>query len=87
MRTRLSLLLAWLIGYPCLIQAQAPVGDYRYQELLAQASLAHLQKEPAKALPLYEQVLKLQPPDALTAYKMAGAYALAQNTAQARRFL
>jgi hypothetical protein len=87
MWTRITLLLAWLTGYPFLIQAQAPVGNYHYQELLAQASLAHLQKEPAKALPLYEQALKLHPPDALTAYKMAGAYALAQNTAQAHRFL
>ena len=58
-----------------------------YQELLARANLAHLQKNYRLAIPHYEEALTYQPPDALTAYKMAGVYALDENWTKSATFL
>jgi len=62
-------------------------SDYAYQELLARASLCHLQKDYKKAINYYEKAFRMEHPDALTAYKAAGAYALDHNGDQAFGYL
>lgn len=58
-----------------------------YQSLIAQASLLHLQKNPEKAVQLYEKAFEIQQPDALTAYKVAGIYSLNQDSEKAFQYL
>jgi hypothetical protein len=54
--------------------------DQGYDTLISRAGLYHLQKNPGKAIPLYEQAFSLRKPDALSAYKAAGVYALDSNS-------
>ncbi|MBW1655777.1 DUF6624 domain-containing protein [Flavobacterium quisquiliarum] len=58
-----------------------------YEELIAKASLLHLQKDYKNAIPLYRKAFALQQPDALNAYKAAGVYALDQNQDEAFKYL
>lgn len=58
-----------------------------YQSLIAQAGLLHLQKNPEKAVQLYEKAFEIQKPDALTAYKAAGIYSLNHNSEKAFQYL
>jgi len=58
-----------------------------YQSLIAQAGLLHLQKNPEKAVQLYEKAFEIQQPDALTAYKVAGIYSLNQDSEKAFQYL
>ncbi|MFC4162453.1 DUF6624 domain-containing protein [Epilithonimonas zeae] len=62
-------------------------SDNTYQSLVAQASLFHLQKNPEKAVQLYEKAFEIQQPDALTAYKVAGIYSLNQDSEKAFQYL
>ena len=71
--------------YPA--SAQKNRRNYVYQELIARAGLYHLQKNYAKAIPIYKQAFTLQIPDGLTCYKAAGAFALAGDMQQAVRYL
>lgn len=57
--------------------------DTTYRKLVAQAGLLHLQKKVKPALLLYRQAFDLQRPDAWTAYKAAGMFALDSNVAEA----
>lgn len=67
--------------------AHAQQADTDYAELTAKAGLLHLQKDYTNAIKNYEAAFKLKTPDALTAYKAAGAYALAGNNEEALKFL
>ena len=58
-------------------------SNKKYQILIAQAGLLHLQKNPEKAVQLYENAFEIQQPDALTAYKAAGIYSLNHDSEQA----
>ncbi|SHK02521.1 tetratricopeptide repeat protein [Epilithonimonas mollis] len=58
-----------------------------YQSLIAQAGLLHLQKNPKKAVQLYEKAFEIQQPDALTAYKVAGIYSLNHDSKKAFQYL
>ncbi|MDW8850831.1 DUF6624 domain-containing protein [Flavobacterium sp. MMLR14_040] len=58
-----------------------------YEELIAEASLFHLQKEYKNAILTFEKAFLIQQPDALNAYKMAGVYALNQNKTEAFQYL
>jgi hypothetical protein len=58
-----------------------------YEELIAEASLFHLQKEYKNAILTFEKAFLIQQPDALNAYKMAGVYALDQNKTEAFQYL
>jgi len=58
-----------------------------YEELIAEASLFHLQKEYKNAILTFEKAFLIQQPDALSAYKMAGVYALDQNKTEAFQYL
>ena len=58
-----------------------------YQTLLAEAGLLHLQKDYKKAIITYEKAFKLEQPDALTAYKLAGVYSLDSNANKAFFYL
>ncbi|WP_343687163.1 DUF6624 domain-containing protein [Chryseobacterium gleum] len=61
--------------------------EKEYQVLISKASLYHLQKNPDRAIPLYEKAFQIQEPDALNAYKAAGVYALKDNHIKAFYFL
>jgi hypothetical protein len=61
--------------------------DSVYQILLAKAGLFHLQKDHKSAVSLYAKAFQIKQPDALTAYKAAGMYALEGNAEQAFRYL
>jgi len=61
--------------------------NVHYETLIAKAGLLHLQKNYKAAINDYEQAFKIQSPDALTAYKAAGAYALNQNADKAFYYL
>lgn len=61
--------------------------NYRYEELIAKAGLFHLQKSAKEAIRYYDTAFTLQQPDALTAYKAAGVYALDRNSNEAFGFL
>lgn len=58
-----------------------------YSVLVAKASLLHLQKNYNEAIVYYEKAFKIQQPDALTAYKAAGVYALANYQDKAFHYL
>ncbi|WKL49359.1 hypothetical protein Q1W71_06095 [Flavobacterium pectinovorum] len=58
-----------------------------YEELIAEASLFHLQKEYKKAILIFEKAFLLQQPNALNAYKAAGVYALDQKKTEAFWYL
>ncbi len=62
-------------------------SNKKYQSLIAQAGLLHLQKNPEKAVQLYEKAFEIQQPDALTAYKAAGIYSLNHDSEQAFQYL
>jgi hypothetical protein len=66
------------------IQCQ-PAGNYDL--LVAKAGLLHLQGNSSDAIRFYEQAFLIKKPDALTAYKAAGMYALQQNENKAFEFL
>ena len=61
--------------------------DNSYNALIAEASLFHLQKDYKNAIITFEKAFALQKPDALNAFKTAGAYALANNKNEAFRYL
>ena len=61
--------------------------NYAYDSLTAKAGLFHLQHQPKKAIPFYEAAFTLRQPDALTAYKAAGVYALDSNAGKAFQYL
>lgn len=58
-----------------------------YEELIAEASLLHLQKDYENAILKLEKAFLLEEPDALNAYKAAGMYSLAQNKTEAFKYL
>ncbi len=58
-----------------------------YEKLIAEASLLHLQKDYKNAIIKLEKAFLLKEPDALNAYKAAGMYSLAQNEAEAFKYL
>ncbi|WP_051951328.1 DUF6624 domain-containing protein [Flavobacterium sp. ASV13] len=58
-----------------------------YEKLIAEASLLHLQKDYKNAILKLEKAFLLKEPDALNAYKAAGMYSLAQNQAEAFKYL
>jgi hypothetical protein len=74
------------IGFFLLYYAQAQ-PDSTYQRLIAKAGLFHLQKDYRNAIKYYEEGFRLCKPDALTAYKAAGVYALENNCDKAFYFL
>lgn len=57
--------------------------NYAYEEAIARAGLFHLQKKHKEAILQYEKAFQLQQPDALNAYKAAGAYSLDSNIEKA----
>ena len=59
----------------------------QYQILVSKASLSHLQKDVEGAIAQYEQAFAIQAPDALSAYKAAGAYSLNHDARKALKFL
>lgn len=61
--------------------------DSIYQALIAKAGLLHLQKNYRAAITEYDKAFKIQKPDALTAYKAAGVYALDSNAPKAFYYL
>lgn len=80
---QLLLLPLGLVLFLC-TQAQP---DSVYQQCIARAGLFHLQKDAGNAIPLFEKAFRLQPPDALNAYKAAGVYSLANDTAKGFYYL
>ncbi|MFT3827865.1 MAG: hypothetical protein QM731_28365 [Chitinophagaceae bacterium] len=58
-----------------------------YEALIAKAGLFHLQKNYKEAISTFEQAFALTTPDALNAYKVAGAYALDSNADKAFHYL
>ncbi|RFM27828.1 DUF6624 domain-containing protein [Deminuibacter soli] len=61
--------------------------DTAYDAAIARAGLYHLQKDHHNAIRCFEQAFAIQPPDALNAYKAAGAYALDSNAGKAFYYL
>lgn len=61
--------------------------DTAYEMLIARAGFHHLRKEYKAAVLLYEDANRVHEPDALNAYKSAGAYALDSNTEKAYYYL
>lgn len=57
------------------------------QGLISKASLFHLQKDYKNAIIYFERAFELQRPDALSAYKAAGAYSLDSNNLKAFDYL
>ncbi len=78
---RLLLFFFFLVNTICLAQVD------KYEELIAQAGLFHLQKEHSKAIEKFEEALSVKSLDALNSYKLAGAYSLAGNSDQAFYYL
>jgi hypothetical protein len=62
-------------------------SDSTYQMLIAKANLLHLQKDYKSAISIYEKAFQIKKPDALTAYKAAGVYALSENSSKALQYL
>lgn len=62
-------------------------NNLAYESLIAEASLLHLQKDYKNAIPKLEKAFLLKEPDGLNAYKAAGMYSLAQNEAEAFKYL
>lgn len=67
--------------------AQKTGTNYVYQELIAKAGLYHLQKDYTKAIPIYKEAFTHKKPDALTAYKAAGVFALSDDVPQSIAYL
>lgn len=78
----------WFIIYLLLPTSQL-IAQYGhgYDSLNAKAGLFHLQRNAKKATPLFEEAFILRQPDALTAYKAAGVYALDSNAGKALQYL
>ena len=66
------------------VQAQTHL---KYEALIAEASLLHLQKDYKKAIPKLEKAFSIEQPDALNAYKAAGMYSLDGNKTQSFKYL
>lgn len=75
------LFLFFLVNNICFAQVD------KYEELIAQAGLFHLQKEHRKAIEKFEEALSIKRLDALNSYKLAGAYSLARNSDKAFYYL
>lgn len=58
-----------------------------YETLTSEASLCHLQKRYKEGIAYYEKAFSIRQPDALTAYKAAGMYALDSNRVKAFEYL
>lgn len=78
---RLLLFLFFLVNTICLAQVD------KYEELIAQAGLFHLQKEHQKAIEKFQEALSIKTLDFLNSYKLAGAYSLAGNSDKAFYYL
>ncbi|WP_431241191.1 DUF6624 domain-containing protein [Flavobacterium sp. P21] len=61
--------------------------NYTYEELIAKASLFHLQKDSKNAIENFENAFSIQPPNALNAYKASSVYALNENKSKAFEYL
>lgn len=61
--------------------------NFTYEELIAKASLFHLQKDSKNAIENFEKAFIIQQPDALNAYKASGVYALNENKNKAFEYL
>ncbi|PZR28392.1 MAG: hypothetical protein DI535_07060 [Citrobacter freundii] len=78
----------WFIIYLLLLTNQLTAQPgYGYDSLTAKAGLFHLQRNAKKAISIFEEAFILRQPDALTAYKTAGVYALDSNAGKAFRYL
>ncbi|SHE85708.1 DUF6624 domain-containing protein [Pedobacter caeni] len=73
-----------LVGCSLFLKAQPGL---QYQELVARASLCHLQKDYKQAILYFERAFELEQPDELNAYKAAGVYALARQQEKAFHYL
>jgi len=79
----LSCILIYLIQISSIYaQDKKSADDY-----LATASLYHLQKDHVNAISNFELAFKIKPPDALNAYKAAGAYSLDSNVKMSTYYL
>lgn len=67
--------------------AQKIDTNYVYQELIAEADLYHLQRDYTKAISIYKEAFAHQKPDALTAYKAGGVFALSGDVPQSLAYL
>lgn len=61
--------------------------DSAFETLIARAGLSHLQKDQKSAILYFEKAFTLKQPDALNAYKAAGAYSLDSNAKKAFYYL
>ncbi len=61
--------------------------DHKYDSLVTEAGLFHLQKNYDKAIDKFEEASKVKNLDALNAYKLAGAYSLTKQSEEAFHFL
>ncbi|RYG47599.1 MAG: hypothetical protein EOO01_14610 [Chitinophagaceae bacterium] len=78
----------WFIIYLLLPTNQLTAQSaYAYDSLTAKAGLFHLQRDAKKAIPIFEEAFIIRQPDALTAYKAAGVYALDSNAGKALQYL
>lgn len=77
--------LIFVFSFYCVLTVHGQTDNY--EVLTAKAGLLHLQKNYKAAIPLYEQAFKQQQPDALTAYKAAGMYALDSSADKAFHYL
>ena len=71
----------------CFSAAAVAQGNLDYQKAVARAGLFHLQKNAKSAVKYYEKAFQLKTPEALDAYKAAGAYALEEDTGKAFHYL
>ena len=78
-----------LIFFPALFFSIYGNGqsDSAYQTLIAKAGLFHLQKDYKNAIIYLEKAFQQKQPDALNAYKAAGAYSLDSNADKAYYYL
>lgn len=76
--------LIYLLCFRTVLYGQS---DTSREALLARAGFCHLREEYKTAILLYEQAFSIKTPDALNAYKAAGAYALDNNTEKAFYYL
>jgi hypothetical protein len=75
-----NLIIALVFAVCAQLNAQT---DYKYQSLIAEAGLLHLQKKPDKAIAKFEEALNIKKLDALNLYKLAGVYSLAHQSGKA----
>ena len=79
--------LVFYCSFSLFLTAGAQSDSVVYQTLIAKASLLHLQKNYKSAINFYKKAFQIQPPDALTAYKVAGMYSMDSNTDEAFHYL